>query len=102
VRIDLHGELDLATSADLSALIDRVTAEPGQTVVVVLRALTFCDCGRTEGSGTSAPQAPRPRRHTDPLTPAATDPTTFDSHQRRSPAHIRPKLAGRARSRPGR
>jgi anti-sigma B factor antagonist len=44
VWIDVRGELDLATSADLSALIDQETREPGQTLVVDLRALTFCDC----------------------------------------------------------
>jgi anti-anti-sigma factor len=43
LRIELHGELDLATSADLSVLIDGMTREAGLILVVDLRALTFCN-----------------------------------------------------------
>lgn len=102
VRIEVHGELDLATSTDLSALIDQVTGEPGQTLVVDLRALTFCDCAGLnvlvhqhhrlrERGGTLILLRPPPRIQ-QLLTLIGLD------HQ----LHIRPKVAGRSRRRPGR
>jgi anti-anti-sigma factor len=98
--IDVHGELDLATSADLTALIDRVTGETGQNLVVDLRGLTFCDCAglkvlvhqhhRLHERGGSLVLLRPPPRIQQLLTLIGLD------HQ----LHIRPNLAGRPRSRP--
>jgi anti-sigma B factor antagonist len=102
VRIDVHGELDLATSADLTALINQVTDEPGQTLVVDLRALTFCDCAglrvlvhqhhRLHERGGALILLRPPPRIQQLLTLIGLD------HQ----LHIRPNLAGRPGSRPKR
>lgn len=100
--IDLQGELDLATSADLSALIDRVTREPGQILVIDLRALAFCNCA---GLKVLVHQHYRLRRHGGSLVLLRPPPPIqrlltligFD-HK----LHIRRSLASRPRSSAGR
>lgn len=95
--VELHGELDLATSADLSALIDRVTREPGQILVIDLRALTFCNCA---GLKVLVHQHYRLRRHGGSMVLLRPPPpiqrllTLIGLDHK---LHIRPNLAGRPR-----
>jgi anti-anti-sigma factor len=43
-RIDLDGDIDLATASDLTAVIRRVSPVPGQVLVLDAARITFCDC----------------------------------------------------------
>ncbi|HEY2174829.1 MAG TPA: STAS domain-containing protein [Mycobacteriales bacterium] len=43
-RLDVAGELDVASAPTLAATICRISRKPHQTVLVDLGALTFCDC----------------------------------------------------------
>jgi anti-sigma B factor antagonist len=43
-RIDLDGEIDLATASDLTAVIEQVSPVPGRVLVLDAARVTFCDC----------------------------------------------------------
>ena len=43
-RICLRGDLDLKTAPDLDAMVELASPSPGQTVVLDLEGLAFCDC----------------------------------------------------------
>jgi anti-sigma B factor antagonist len=43
-RIDLAGEIDLATAPDLTAVIHQVPPTRGRVLVLDVTGITFCDC----------------------------------------------------------
>jgi anti-anti-sigma factor len=43
-RIDLAGEIDLATAPDLTAVIRQVPPTRGRVLVLDVTGVTFCDC----------------------------------------------------------
>ncbi|WP_026249066.1 anti-sigma factor antagonist [Streptomyces sp. LaPpAH-108] len=42
--LELRGEIDIATAAEIAPLLDRLTGRPGVRLVLDLRAVEFFDC----------------------------------------------------------
>ncbi|MEV8033450.1 anti-sigma factor antagonist [Streptomyces sp. NPDC002742] len=44
VVLELHGEIDLLTTTEITPLLDAVTSDPAPQVVIDLRCVEFFDC----------------------------------------------------------